>query len=87
MGTTLSAYDRRTFAPLVPINTRAVTWKTRLNPPDPSVAMSFSEGGTTLSLGLTRAGDVFEWDAPAPFDGYPYRAGYLKTHLEKHGHR
>lgn len=23
----------------------------------------------------------------APFDGYPYRAGYLKKHLEKHGHR
>ena len=29
----------------------------------------------------------FVSDAPAPFDGCPYRAGYLKKHLVKHGHR
>jgi N-sulfoglucosamine sulfohydrolase len=26
-------------------------------------------------------------DEPVKFDEYPYRAGYLKKHLEKHGYK
>jgi hypothetical protein len=41
-----------------------------------------------LTQELQRTGDPrFTSDEPAPFDAYPYRAGYLRKHLEKHGHR
>jgi hypothetical protein len=36
-----------------------------------------------LVASLKRTGDPRFGDEPCPFDGYPYRARYLKKHLEK----
>ena len=56
--------------------------------PDPKYRKLVFKLRQKLIAELKRTRDPrFVSDAPAPFDGYPYRAGYLKKHLEKHGHR
>ena len=70
-------------------------YNTRVDPdqvtnlaPDPKYRKLVFKLRQKLIAELQRTRDPrFVSDAPAPFDGYPYRAGYLKKHLEKHGHR
>ena len=70
-------------------------YNTRVDPdqvtnlaPDPKYRKLVFKLRQKLIAELKRTRDPrFVSDAPAPFDGYPYRAGYLKKHLEKHGHR
>ena len=70
-------------------------YNTRVDPdqvtnlaPDPKYRKLVFKLRQKLIAELERTRDPrFVSDAPAPFDGYPYRAGYLKKHLEKHGHR
>ena len=55
---------------------------------DPQHARLVAKLRSLLVSELERTGDPRFSDADsAPFDSYPYRAGYLKKHLQKHGHR
>ena len=55
---------------------------------DPQYAPLVAKLRRLLISELERTDDPrFSSAGSAPFDTYPYRAGYLQKHLEKHGHR
>lgn len=69
-------------------NTRTDPDQVKNLAPDPKYRKLVLKLRQLLVAELKRTNDPrFLADEPAPFDGYPYRAGYLKKHLEKHGHR
>lgn len=69
-------------------NTRTDPDQVKNLAPDPKYRKLVLKLRQLLVAELERTNDPrFLAAEPAPFDGYPYRAGYLKKHLEKHGHR
>ena len=69
-------------------NTRTDPDQVKNLAPDPKYRKLVLKLRQLLVAELERTNDPrFLAEEPAPFDGYPYRAGYLKKHLEKHGHR
>ncbi len=54
---------------------------------DPKFAGTIATLRKQLTDYLATTGDPRFTDLPVRFDEYPYRAGYLKEHLEKHGYK